>query len=382
MEIARHTCQPASRCRIPDRAAVCASRVRVHVHRGTVLALRSAVPRRSEPFERALRYALVLLAVYLTYLTLSSFLAVLTWAVMFAILFHGMQAKLAARIGPNRAAVVTTLFTGIAILAPAVILAAALAHEMPQVSACLDQESQNAPDRLNRVWAAARARALVTLPEDPTEVLTGWARRAIAFLAPRASALAADVFATLGNLAAMLFALFFFVRDGDAMSRKLRDRLPFPEEDSDRLLGDTRDLVIASISASAVVAVAQGIVGGATFWFVGLGAPVFWGVTVALASLLPVVGAAVVWVPASIGLLLSGEIWRGVIMLLAGVFGITMVGNVLRPMLLGGKTSASGLVIFFGLLGGAFAFGFIGLVIGPIILITTANILEILRRPD
>ena len=364
------------------QAAVCASRVRVHVHRGTVLALRSAVPGRNEPFQRAVRYALVLLAVYLTYLTLSSFLAALTWAVMFAILFHGMQAKLAARIGPNRAAVVTTLFTGIAILAPAVILAAALAHEMPQVSACLDQESQNAPDRLNRVWAAARARALVTLPEDPTEVLTGWARRAIAFLAPRASALAADVFATLGNLAAMLFALFFFVRDGDAMSRKLRDRLPFPEEDSDRLLGDTRDLVIASISASAVVAVAQGIVGGATFWFVGLGAPVFWGVTVALASLLPVVGAAVVWVPASIGLLLSGEIWRGVIMLLAGVFGITMVGNVLRPMLLGGKTSASGLVIFFGLLGGAFAFGFIGLVIGPIILITTANILEILRRPD
>jgi predicted PurR-regulated permease PerM len=171
------------------------------------------------------------------------------------------------------------------------------------------------------------------------------------------------------------------LRDGEEMSHQLRDRLPFSEQENERLLSDTRDLVIASVGAGLIVAVAQGIIGGAAFWLVGISAPVFWGVVMGFSSLLPVVGAALIWVPAGIGLLLSGETGRGVLLLLIGVFGISMADNVLRPLLLTGKTSVSGFVIFFGLLGGAAAFGFIGLVIGPIILVTTARILQNLRRP-
>jgi predicted PurR-regulated permease PerM len=220
------------------------------------------------------------------------------------------------------------------------------------------------------------------MPEDPTDFLTQGGRRAFSFLAPHAGAFVVDFFATLGNLLAMLFALFFMLRDGDAMSRALRDRLPFSEEENGRLIGDTRDLVIASVGAGLIVAAAQGLIGGVAFWLVGIGAPVFWGVVMAFSSLLPLVGAALVWVPAGIGLLLSGAIGRGVLMLLIGAFGISMADNVLRPLLLSGRTSISGLVIFFGLLGGAAAFGFIGLVIGPIILVTTARLLRSLRRPD
>jgi len=109
---------------------------------------------------------------------------------------------------------------------------------------------------------------------------------------------------------------------------------------------------------------------------------VFWGVVIAFCSLLPVVGAATIWAPAGIWLLLSGETGRGLIMLLIGALGISMVDNVLRPLLLSGRTSVSGLVIFFGLLGGVGAFGFIGLVIGPIVLVITARILESLHHPD
>src|SRR5262249_40242847 len=109
---------------------------------------------------------------------------------------------------------------------------------------------------------------------------------------------------------------------------------------------------------------------------------VFWGVVIGFCSLLPVVGAALVWFPAGVGLLLSGEIGRGVVMLLVGALGISTVDNVLRPLLLSGRTSVGGLVVFFGLLGGAAAFGFIGVVIGPIILVTAARLVESLRRPD
>ena len=103
---------------------------------------------------------------------------------------------------------------------------------------------------------------------------------------------------------------------------------------------------------------------------------------IAFCALIPVVGAAQVWVPAALVLLLTGEVGRGVAMLLIGALGISMADNVLRPLLLSGRTQVSGLVIFFGLLGGAAAFGFVGLVIGPIVLVTTTRLIRLLLRPE
>jgi predicted PurR-regulated permease PerM len=331
---------------------------------------------------RVVLYALVFLGVYLSYRILSPFFVALTWAVMFAILFRGMQTALARTIGPNSAALVTTLTVGILIVAPAVFLVSTVAREAPQAIDSLRQASQSAPRQIQRLWDAVRQRSPVAIPEDPTELMTSAAERALTYLAPQAGSLVAGFFATLGSLIAMLFALFFLLRDGAAISRLLRERLPFPENESERLITNTRDLVIASVGASLIVAAAQGAIGGLAFWLLGIGAPAFWAVAMALCSLLPVVGAALVWVPAAIWLLLSGAIGQGVAMLLVGAFGISAVDNVLRPLILSGRTSVSGLVIFFGLLGGAAAFGFVGLLIGPIILVTTARLLEQLRRAD
>lgn len=206
--------------------------------------------------------------------------------------------------------------------------------------------------------------------------------RALTFLAPRAGAVVADVVATMGSLFVMLFALFFMLRDGHLLTRHLQDILPLPRNECERLMRDTRDMVVASVGAGLLVAVAQGAIGGAAFWLLGIGAPVFWGVVFGFASLIPVAGAALVWAPAAIRLLLIGDISRGVILIIVGVLGISMADNILRPLLLSGRTAVSGLVIFLGLLGGAAAFGFIGLVLGPIILVITGSLLRIFTRPD
>jgi predicted PurR-regulated permease PerM len=306
----------------------------------------------------------------------------LTWAAIFAVLFHGTYVSLARRIGRNRAALLTTLVAGIVIVAPALVLISALARESPQVAAYLTNASQTAPRQIQRIWDAIRSRSPIAIPEDPTDLLTRGAQRALAFLAPHAGAFLADIFAMLGALIVMLFALFFMLRDGTEMARHVREMLPVSTRESERLLADTRDLVIASVGAGAIVATAQGLIGGLGFWIAGLGAPVFWGVVIAVSSLLPVVGAALVWIPAAIGLLVSGHIGQGVLLSVIGVFGISLVDNVLRPLLLSGRTSMNGLVVFLGLLGGAAAFGFIGLVIGPIILVTTTRLIELLRHPD
>jgi len=337
---------------------------------------------RTKSLGRPVLYALVLLAVYLTYLVLRPFFAALTWAVLFAILFRKMQVALSGRIGASRAALVTTAVVGLAIVVPAAVLIATVAREAPHAADQLTQASQSAPQRIQRIWDTVRARSPVELPEDPMEVVTEGGQRALTFLAPRAGAVVSDFLGVLGTLAVMLFALFFMLRDGDAMRRQVRDRLPFTEEESERLMSDTRDLVMASVGAALAVAVAQGMIAGLAYWLLGIPAPLFWGVATGFASLLPVVGATLIWVPAAIGLLLVGQIWRGIAMFLIGVLGISMVDNILRPMLLAGKTSISGLVIFFGLLGGAAAFGLVGLVIGPIILVITARLFDDLRHPE
>jgi predicted PurR-regulated permease PerM len=130
------------------------------------------------------------------------------------------------------------------------------------------------------------------------------------------------------------------------------------------------------------VAAAQGTIGGIAFALLGINAPVIWGVVMAMTSLIPVVGAALVWLPTALWLLLSDEIVRGLILLLIGSVGISMVDNILRPLLLSGRTSASGLVVFLGLLGGVSAFGFVGLVLGPIVLVTAGSLLRVFTRPD
>jgi predicted PurR-regulated permease PerM len=331
---------------------------------------------------RILFYALVLLSAYLAYLVISPFLVPLTWAAVFALMFYGLQVKWSRRVGRNRAALIITVLTLVGIVAPTIMLATSLVDQLPGAAAYVQQASLDAPQQVDRIWQLARGRIPTALPEEPGALLQEGVRRVIEFLAPRAGALVANVFATMGRLVAMLFALFFFLRDGETMGRELRSFLPLPPHQADRLIRDTRDLVVASVGAGVAVAIAQGTIGGLAFWLLGLGSPVFWGVVTAFCALVPVVGAAIVWGAAALWLLLSDEIGRSITMALVGVFGISMVDNVLRPLLLSGRTSVSGFVIFFGLLGGAAVFGFIGLVIGPIILVITGNLLRILSQPD
>ena len=327
-------------------------------------------------------YVLVLVAIYLTYRVLGPFLVPLAWAAVFAMLFHRWQRRLEGRIGGNRAALLLTVMTGLLIVLPAVMLATALAREAAQVADYVQKSSLITPYGIERVWEAVRARTPFELPQDPTQLLRDGVSRVLTFLAPRAGAVVADAFATLGTLFAMLFAMFFLLRDGEIIGRELRSLLPLPPAQSERLICSTRDLVIASVGAGVAVAVAQGTIGGLAFWLLGIGAPAFWAVVMAFCSLIPVVGAALVWVPAALWLLLAGSVGKGIAMAVIGVVGISMADNVLRPLLLSGSTQVNGLVIFFGLLGGVAAFGFIGLVLGPVVLVVTANLLRMFARPD
>jgi predicted PurR-regulated permease PerM len=226
------------------------------------------------------------------------------------------------------------------------------------------------------LWDRVRALSPLQLPADPTALVVDAATRVASFVAPRAGGVLRDVAQFLFSLTVMLFALFFLLRDGAGIVSTIRRLLPFDDSRRDRLITQTRDLILASVGAGLAVAAVQGFIGGATYAALGVPAPVLWGVVTAFCALLPVVGATIVWLPVALYLFFSGEPTRAVIMVVVGVFGIGLVDNILRPFMMSGRSEANGLVMFIGLLGGVAAFGFIGLVLGPIVLVAAGTLLE------
>lgn len=333
-----------------------------------------------ERFTELLFYAVVLAMGWLVLQVISPFLSPLAWAAILAMTLRPVYMRLCIRLRNGNAALVTTLMAGLLIITPAAFLVAVLAQQVPDAIAYINRMSATTPQQIIRAWQGLRLRLPFPLPDDPMALIANAAQDVASFLATHAGSVLADILATLGSILVMLFALFFFLRDGRSFAEIIRRVLPFNEAESDRLIRETSELVVASVGAGLTVAFVQGLVGGLAFWVMGLPAPAVWGAAMAITSLLPVVGATLVWAPVAMWLFFSGEVTRAIILtvLCAGVLG--SVDNVLRPLLLAGRTSASGLVVFIGLLGGVSAFGFVGLVLGPIVLVTAGTLMDALTR--
>jgi predicted PurR-regulated permease PerM len=203
------------------------------------------------------------------------------------------------------------------------------------------------------------------------------------FLAERLGTVLRNIAAFIFNLFVMIFAMFYMFRDGDQIIRGVRSILPFDAEHRDTMMTQARDLISASVTTSLIIAAIQGILGGLGFVIVKLPTPLFWGVAMAFFSLVPVVGSGLIFVPAALWLGFTGH-WGRAILLLVICAGVsTIVDNVLRPLLLGGRTELSGLVIFISVVGGVGLFGMLGLVLGPILVATAAGVLTVyIERPE
>jgi predicted PurR-regulated permease PerM len=335
-------------------------------------------------FAHIIFYGVIALTAWLTYLVVRPFLQPLGWAAIFAIMLYPLYIWLSKRLRPNRAALATTIFAAVVMIGPVTTLLSLLAGQATEAATAFRQTDWAAatPERLLELWQTVRQRSPLALPEDPAALVSQGVQRFAAFLAPRAGAVLQNVAQTLFGMAVMLFSLFFFLRDGASYGSRVKGLLPFSEARRDRLVRDTRNLVVASLGSGLAVAAVQGFIGGVAFWLLGIDSPLLWGVVMAFCSLVPVVGAAIVWLPVAVWLLLSGDVVRGVILVAVGVGGIGMADNILRPLLLSGRSSGSGLVVFLGLLGGVAAFGFVGLILGPIVLMVAGTLVDAFANPE
>ncbi|CCD92458.1 conserved membrane hypothetical protein [Bradyrhizobium sp. ORS 375] len=169
------------------------------------------------------------------------------------------------------------------------------------------------------------------------------------------------------SLFLMLYLLFFLLRDEERLSRHIADAIPLRDEQRDALLAKFIIVIRATVKGNLVVALAQGALGGLIFWFLDITAPLLWAVVMAFMSLLPAVGAGIVWFPVALYLLATGSIWQGVILIAYGALVIGLVDNLLRPVLVGQDTKMPDYVVLLSTLGGIEVFGLNGFIIGPVV---------------
>ena len=193
----------------------------------------------------------------------------------------------------------------------------------------------------------------------------------------------------LGNVASaalnfifMFFSIFFFLEDGPKFLDRLGSYMPFGKKERDKLIKQVKDIVISTIYGGVTVAIVQGAIGGIVFSILSIPSPVLWGLAMFITSFVPMLGTFIVWGPATVYLLLNGNYVKAFILILIGIFVISMVDNILRPLIIKGKMKMPILAIFFSILGGIKLFGLIGFIMGPLVLALFVSVVEIWRYTE
>lgn len=327
-------------------------------------------------------YGVLLLLIYLVFRISEPFLSALAWAAILATFFYPMHMRLAKRLSSVQASVISTVAVTILLIAPAILVTTLFVREAVSISRGVQHSivEQHAPI-IAKTWAWIAQHVPGMDPNaNIFETLEQGIEKEAGFLAERIGTILKNIAAFLFDLFVMIFAMFYFFRDAEKILGAVRSILPFDAQHQDAMIVQIRDLISASVITSLLVAAIQGALGGVGFALVGLPAPVFWGVLMAFFSLIPIVGSGLIFVPASLWLGFTGH-WGRAILLLAICAGVsTVMDNVLRPLLLGGRTELSGLVIFISVVGGVNLFGMLGLVLGPILVAMAAGVLSVYRE--
>jgi predicted PurR-regulated permease PerM len=336
--------------------------------------------RGERPFYMRLGAVLLLAALgYLVWRIVMPLWQPLAWALLLGSLLAPLNVRLAARLGGRMrlASSVMLLATVLLFILPVAAVAGAVAAQatqllnrlelhMPDVSQGLAVDLANVP-WLERPLAWIDANTSISLAQ-----LQGWmvegTRRLLEALVSSGGSFVMGALGTAASFMLMLFVLFFVLRDGAAVARKVVRMLPIGDRRRARLWQHLTDVTRAVFLGIGVTALVQGVLVGVGFWIAGLPSPLVFGVIAVLVALIPMVGSALVWAPGALFLAARGEYGYAIFLAAWGAIIVGMVDNFLRPMLISGRAEVPTLAVFVGVMGGLAAFGFIGLFVGPIVL--------------
>jgi len=298
------------------------------------------------------------------------------WGVVLAILFEPFHRRMLHSMPGrhNLAALLTLLLSLVIVIFPLSLITAALVQEGTAVyqeirsggldfGAYFQQILDALPTWMVNLLDRFNVGNLFALQEKLSAAASEGGQR----IATQALTIGQNTFEFVISFGIMLYLLFFLLRDGRNLARTIRHAIPLSAEHKRNLFGKFTTVIRATVKGNIVVAAVQGALGGVMFWFLGIPSPLVWGVVMAFLSLLPAVGAGLIWAPVAIYFLITGAIWQGVTLIVFGIVVIGLVDNVLRPILVGKDTQMPDYVVLISTLGGMSLFGLNGFVIGPVI---------------
>lgn len=322
-------------------------------------------------------FLLLLLAVSVAFgWILWPFYGTIMWASIIALLFSPVYRRLLPRLKQRRtpAALLTLLIVLVIAILPLALITASLASETALVYAQLETGDLNPGLYFRGVFDALPGWITGLLDRFGMVDFSTLQRRLSAalaegskYFATQAFSLGQNTFKFFTSLFITLYLAFFLIRDGEGVMKAIRLAIPLNSTYKKELLEKFGTVIRATIKGNMLVAAIQGTLGGIAFWFLDVNGALLWGVLMAFLSLLPAVGAGLVWLPVAIYLLITGALWQGIVLIAYGVLVIGLVDNVLRPILVGKDTRMPDYLVMISTLGGMTLFGINGFVVGPTI---------------
>ncbi len=345
------------------------------------------------------RYAMVffivcfLLVGYALYLIFRPFFSVLVWASVLTVVFSPLFKRILKRTRGRRtaASLITCLLILLLIVLPMTSLAALITQQSISlyhgIESSFNAPGGDAATRLENIrnsmkvqWIQAQAKRWFGAQDaDPEAYARQIFSAASMWIVSQSPFLLAGVGGMLFSFLLMFITMFFLFRDGRALMEIISASNPLPGAYESEIMQKFRDVSYATFFGSILTAMVQGLAGALLFWALGVPSPLFWGAVVALVSLVPVVGAFLVWVPVSSYFFLIGQTTRGIILLAVGGIVVSSIDNVLKPMIIQGRTNMHPLLVFFGVLGGLQVFGFLGILLGPLTITVFLSFLNFYR---
>ena len=324
--------------------------------------------------------------VCLAFALFSPFLLALLWAAVLAVVCYDAYAKLARLLRGHRrtAAAIMTLLVLLLIIGPFVALLFFVVEDV--VDLAEDLKPENLKPRVATVMDQKPVKRALAMVRDflgreiSREEVSSYARSLAAPAVGALSNVVRFLFRLLAGIFFVTLSIFFLFRDGPAVARALRELIPMSDADRDAIIGDIQGAINAAVRGGLVTALVQGVLGFIILFILGIEKPVLLACAMALASLIPLVGTAVIWGPVALWLAIDGEIVKALILVGYGVAVIGMADNFLRPLLVGRHMEAHPLLLFFGTLGGIALFGFAGIVLGPVVVALLNVTVRLFRR--
>jgi predicted PurR-regulated permease PerM len=318
---------------------------------------------------------------------LTPLLSPLLWAAILTLALHPVYQKLSSRLAgwPGTSAVIMTVATLLLIIGPAVTLLIILAAQSAGLYERASAIAQSG--KIAELWGHFESSFVSNLLAHPALAgldIKGMVVKGIGVvssgLAGQLGSMLKNTLIFLVDIIIMLIAMFFFFRDGKAYYNTIIDLLPFTRKQKDDVTRKFADTFSAVINGVFLIALLQGIMTGIGFFLFRIPFSIFWGFLAALLALIPIGGAALVWVPGAVYLYLTGSTLQGVLLAAWGLVLVSLPDNFLKPLIIGKKAKIPTFILFIALLGGLQAFGILGILFGPVIVSLLAAFVQIYRE--